>query len=196
MRKSANKRPVKIAKTQKGPNILYFVGYGPILYSCDFCGVHACYPLFKDYPQVIYRWGMERALLRLEVQVVLLCYRKNVLNSGNMIREGCGRSDSDIIHVDSDDCSLQCMFGDDFLVYIYSVGSISNYALQGTPARVLSNFGAGPISRSPSQVSVPQDEYLAICAALDAVQVPTNTAISFDRGSWTPVSAAFPLLSL
>src|ERR1700677_5171240 len=34
----------------------------------------------------------------------------------------------------------------------YSVGSISNPALQGTPARVLSNFGAGPISRSPSQV--------------------------------------------
>ena len=78
----------------------------------------------------------------------------------------------------------------------YSIGSISNPALQGTPARVLSNFGAEPILNTASQVSVPQDEYLAICAALERVNVPAASAISFDQGSWTPVSAAFPLLSL
>ena len=78
----------------------------------------------------------------------------------------------------------------------FSIGSISNPALQGTPARVLSTFGAESFSTTASQVSVPQDEYLAICAALEKVNVPAASAISFDQGSWTPVSAAFPLLSL
>src|ERR1700677_15301 len=116
MRKSANKRPVKIAKTQKGPNILYFVGYGPILYTCDFCGVHACYPLFKDYPQVIYGWGMESALLRFEVQVMVLRNCEDVFNSLYVIREGGGRSDSNVVHVDSDDRSFESVFCDDIFI--------------------------------------------------------------------------------
>src|ERR1700677_3776840 len=36
----------------------------------------------------------------------------------------------------------------------YSVGSISHPALQGTPARVLSNFGVDPVSTTASQVTV------------------------------------------
>jgi hypothetical protein len=48
--KTSNERPVKIAKAQKRSDILNFGGHRPIFYACNFYGVHACYPLFKDYP--------------------------------------------------------------------------------------------------------------------------------------------------
>jgi hypothetical protein len=61
MCKSPDKRPVKIAKPEKRAYVLYSSGYRPILDSCDFYGVHACHPLFNDYPQVINAGGVECA---------------------------------------------------------------------------------------------------------------------------------------
>ena len=80
MGETPNERSVKVAKAQKGSDILYFGGRWPIFDARNFRGVHACYPLFKDYPQVIYRRGMERALLWFEVQVVILCHCENIFN--------------------------------------------------------------------------------------------------------------------
>jgi len=67
MGKSSNEGSLEIAEAQKGSDVLYFGGRWPIFNACNFGRVHACYPLFKDYPQVIYRRGMESALFRLEV---------------------------------------------------------------------------------------------------------------------------------
>jgi hypothetical protein len=60
---------VKIAKAQKRSDVLNFGGCRPIFDTCNFDGVHVCYPLFKDYPQVIHTWGMEGALLWFEIEV-------------------------------------------------------------------------------------------------------------------------------
>src|SRR6202453_1530158 len=116
MGKSPNERMVKIAKAQEGSDILYFGGRWPVFDACNFCGVHACHPLFKDYPQVIDRQGMECALLRFEVQVVILCNRKNIFNGCYMIRKGSGRSDGNIVHIDSNDRSSDCVLCDDIFV--------------------------------------------------------------------------------
>src|ERR1700677_2078563 len=116
MRESPNERSVEIAKAQKGSDILYFSGCWPVFDACNFCGVHACHPLFKDYPQVIDRLSMESALLRFEVQIVILCNRKNVFNGRYMIRKGSGCSDSNIVHVDSNDRSSDGVLCDDIFV--------------------------------------------------------------------------------
>src|SRR6202453_4139958 len=106
MGESPNKRSVKIAKPQKGANVLDFGGYGPVFNARNFGGVHACYPLFKDYPQVIDRRGMEGALLRFEVQVVILRNREDIFNGCYVVMDGSGHSYSNIVHVDSNNCSL------------------------------------------------------------------------------------------
>jgi hypothetical protein len=63
-----NGRSTKVvAEAQKGSDVLNFGGRRPIFNSCNFDGVHACYPLFKDYPQVIHLWGMEGAFFWFEV---------------------------------------------------------------------------------------------------------------------------------
>src|ERR1700677_1054200 len=116
MGESSNKRSVKIAKPQKGANVLDFGGYGPVFNARYFGGVHACYPLFKDYPQVIYGRGMERALLWLEVQVVILRYCEDIFNGINMIEKRGRRSDSYVVHVDSDDCSPYRVLRDDIFI--------------------------------------------------------------------------------
>ena len=46
---------------------LNFFGYLPVFDARNFYQVHASHPLFKDYPQVIDTWGVEDALLQLEV---------------------------------------------------------------------------------------------------------------------------------
>src|ERR1700677_3963278 len=116
MGETPNERPVKIAKAQKGSDILYFSGHWPVFDACNFCRVHVCYPLFKDYPQVIDRRGMEGALLRFEVKVVILRDCEDVFDSRDMIRERCGRSDGDIVHVNSNGCSPYSVFCDDIFV--------------------------------------------------------------------------------
>src|ERR1700677_4432005 len=116
MGESWDQRSVKMAKGEEAPHSLDFGGCGPIFNARDLCRVHACYPLFKDYPQVIYRRGMESALLRFEVQVVILRHCENVLDGVNMIRKGGGRSDSYVVHVDSNDCSLYRVLRDDIFI--------------------------------------------------------------------------------
>ena len=59
---------------------------------------------------------MERALLRFEVQVVMLRHCEDIFNGINMIGKGGGRSDSYVVHVDSYDSSPYCVFRDDILV--------------------------------------------------------------------------------
>ena len=86
MRESSDKRSVEIAKSQKRANVFDFGGYGPVFNACNFGGIHACYPLF-DYPQVIDRRGMEGALLRFEVQIMFLCYCKDVFDGSYVVRE-------------------------------------------------------------------------------------------------------------
>ena len=105
MGKTSNEGPVKIAKTQEGANVFDFGGNRPIFDARNFRGVHACHPLFKDYPQVIDRRGMERALFWFEIKVVILRDCEDIFNSRDVIREGSGRSDSDIVHVNSNSCS-------------------------------------------------------------------------------------------
>src|ERR1700677_4641793 len=116
MGETPNERPVKVAKAQKGSNILYFGGRWPVFYSCNFRGIHACYPLFKDYPQVIYGRGMESALLRFEVQVVVLRHCEDVFNGVNMVGKRSGRSDGNIVHVDSNDRSPYRVLCDDIFI--------------------------------------------------------------------------------
>src|ERR1700677_3570307 len=115
---TSNKWSVKIAKSQKGADVLDFSGYGPIFNARNFGWVHACHPLFKDYPQVIDGRGMEHALLRFEVKVMILRDREDIFNGGNMIREGGGRSYGNIVHIDSNDGPLESVLCDDILVYL------------------------------------------------------------------------------
>src|SRR6266702_5892813 len=44
--------------------------YWPHVHACNFCRVHTCHPLFKDYPQVIHGQGMEETFFWFEVKVV------------------------------------------------------------------------------------------------------------------------------
>jgi hypothetical protein len=67
MCKSLDEWSVKVTKAQKRSDVLNFSGHRPVFYACDFYGVHVCYPLFKDYPQVIHVRGMESTLLWFEV---------------------------------------------------------------------------------------------------------------------------------
>ena len=116
MGKTSNKGPVKVAKPQEGANIFDFGGDRPIFDTRNFCGVHACHPLFKDYPQVIDRRGMERALFGLEIKVVVLRDHEDIFNSRYVIREGSGRSDGDIVHINSNGSPPNGVFCDDIFV--------------------------------------------------------------------------------
>src|ERR1700677_3397006 len=118
MGESPNKRSVKIAKPQKGTNFFDFGGVGPVFNARNFGGVHACHPLFKDYPQVIDGRGMERSLFRFEIEVMSLRDRKDIFSGGNVIREGGGRSYGNIVHIDSDDGPLEGVLCDDIFVYL------------------------------------------------------------------------------
>jgi hypothetical protein len=62
-----NEWSVKVAKAQKRSDVLNFGGHRPVFDTRNFDRVHAHYPLFKDYPQVIHMWGMESALLWFEI---------------------------------------------------------------------------------------------------------------------------------
>jgi hypothetical protein len=73
MCESSDEWSIKVAKAQKRSDVLNFGGRRPIFDTRDFDGVHARYPLFKDYPQVIHTWGMEGTFLRLEVKVQSFC---------------------------------------------------------------------------------------------------------------------------
>ena len=59
---------------------------------------------------------MERALLWFEVQVMILRHSEDIFNGINMIGKGGGRSDSYIVHIDSNDCSPYRVLCDDIFV--------------------------------------------------------------------------------
>src|SRR6266702_2390543 len=101
MGKAFNKRAVKIEKAYCP---LYFgdvFGYWPLVYARNFYWVHACHPLFKDYPQVIHGRRMEGAFLGFKVEVVVECYLENILN-GRCVSVHIGsRRNPNIVHIDS-----------------------------------------------------------------------------------------------
>jgi hypothetical protein len=51
-------------------DILNFDWCWPIFNACDFYRVHACHPLFNDYPQLIDTWCVKEAFLWFEVEVM------------------------------------------------------------------------------------------------------------------------------
>ncbi len=60
-------------KIEKAHCPLYFgdiFGRWPCVYAHNFYRVHACHPLFKDYPQVIHGGRMEEAFFWFEVEIV------------------------------------------------------------------------------------------------------------------------------
>src|ERR1700761_2154808 len=98
---SPDESAVEIAKTEERTDVLNFVWRGPVPYGRNFDGVHACHPLFKDYPQVIDTGCVENALFRFEVEIVIGCKLKYVGDSGSMIGIVGAGSYGDIIHVDA-----------------------------------------------------------------------------------------------
>src|SRR6266702_5598495 len=92
-----------VVKIEKAHRFLYFGDIcwcGPHVDTCDFYWVHACHPLFKDYPQVIHGWHMEKAFLGFEIEVVFFCHVKNILNGSNMSCHIGPCGNADVIHVD------------------------------------------------------------------------------------------------
>src|SRR6266702_5968572 len=90
---------IKIVEPYK---FLYFhdvFRYWPSVNSSNFYWVHACHPLFKDYPQVIHRWHMERALLWFEVQVMFFCDTKDILHHCYMICHVSPCCDTNIVQI-------------------------------------------------------------------------------------------------
>ncbi len=101
MGEAFNERAVKIEEAHCP---LYFgdgFGYRPRVYARNFYWVHACHPLFKDYPQVIHGRRMESAFLGFEVEVVIECYLENILNGRYMSFHISLRCNTDVIHINS-----------------------------------------------------------------------------------------------
>src|ERR1700744_2584351 len=99
--KTANEESVKVAEAQKGAHVTYFRGCGPVLDTCDFYRVHASYPLFKDFPQVIHSQLVEHALLELEVEVVLHSDCEDRGDGVDVVleRSRFARSNADVVHI-------------------------------------------------------------------------------------------------
>src|SRR6266702_5116636 len=94
-----------VVKVKKSHHLPYFCDVGwcqPHINSCDLYQVHACHPLFKDYPQVIHRWCMEEAFLRFEIEIMFICDTKNVLNCCDVTSHICSCSDTNVVHIDVD----------------------------------------------------------------------------------------------
>src|ERR1700761_3533572 len=82
-------------------DVLDLVRHGPIFYSCDFDGIHASHPLFKDYPQVINAWGMEDAFFQLEIEIMFGSESKDITNGSCMPVDSGTGSNGYIIHVNA-----------------------------------------------------------------------------------------------
>ena len=112
MRESSDEGSVEVAKTQKRADILNFGWPWPISYPLYFYGVHACHPLFNDYPQIIYSRRMEDAFLWLEKQVIShrqLQYFRYTFDV--VVQIGAG-GDRDVVHVLAHLCSQWFPFVD------------------------------------------------------------------------------------
>src|SRR6266702_5236457 len=99
MGKAFNEQAIKIEKAYCPSYFCDIFGRWPCVYACDFYWVHACHPLFKDYPQVIHGRHMECALLGFEVEVMIECYLENVSNCCHVSSHIGTCRDADIVHV-------------------------------------------------------------------------------------------------
>src|SRR6266702_2468393 len=100
-------------KIEKAYCPLYFCdvfGCWPRVYACDFYRVHACHPLFKDYPQVIHGRCMECTFLWFEVKVVVECALENGPDRGYMSGHVGACRNADVIHVYSYSGSPEFVF--------------------------------------------------------------------------------------
>src|SRR6266702_2602337 len=90
---------VKIEETYCPSYFRDIFGCWPCVYTRDFYWVHACHPLFKDYPQVIHGRRMERAFLRFEVEVVIECNLEDIVDCCYMSFYVGACRNADVIHV-------------------------------------------------------------------------------------------------
>src|SRR6266702_3579070 len=90
---------VKIEETYCPSYFRDIFGCWPCVYTRDFYWVHACHPLFKDYPQVIHGRRMERAFLRFEVKVMVECDLENVSDRCYMSGHVGACCNANVVHV-------------------------------------------------------------------------------------------------
>src|SRR6266702_1914603 len=108
-----NERAVKIEKAYCPSHFCDVFGCWPRVYARDFYWVHACHPLFKDYPQVIHGRRMECAFLRFEVKVMIKGYLEDVLNGRYVSCHISSCCNTNVVHVNSYSGSPEFMFEDD-----------------------------------------------------------------------------------
>src|SRR6266702_5725421 len=99
MGEAFDERAVKIEKAYCPSYFGDVFGCWPCGYASNFYLVHTCHPLLKDYPQVIHRWNMERALLWFEVQVMFFCDTKDILHHCYMICHVSPCCDTNIVQI-------------------------------------------------------------------------------------------------
>src|SRR6266702_3468321 len=119
---SFNKRLVEIEKSHCPSYFHDIHGRGPFVNSGNFDGVHACHPLFKDYPQVIHRWHMEKAFFGFEEEVMLLSDLENIPDCGDVVLHVGACCNTNIVHVYTDRGSSYFMLKDDFLIDVVHHG--------------------------------------------------------------------------
>src|SRR6266702_1017291 len=122
MCESLDEGAVKIEKAHCSSYFCDVLWHLPSFDPSNFYGVHACHPLFKDYPQVIHGWHMEQALLRFEVEVMLHRDLKNILYCRDMVRHIGTHCHTNIIHVYTDRSSTWFVLKDDVPVDVIHHG--------------------------------------------------------------------------
>src|SRR6266702_406033 len=113
---------VKIKESYYFPHFHDVFGCWPCVNSHNFYWVHACHPLFKNYPQVIYGWCMECAFLWFEIQVMFLHNVKDITHHSHMILLICSCGDPNVIHIHVNHHSQWFMFGDGVVVDVVHHG--------------------------------------------------------------------------
>src|SRR6266702_2073013 len=122
MCKSLDEGTVEIKKTYGPPYFRDIFGRGPSVDSCHFYRVHACHPLFKDYPQVIHGWRMEEAFFQFEVYVVVFGNLEYVLYCGYMVGHVSTCCDANVVHVYVNRGALEFVFENDITVDVVHHG--------------------------------------------------------------------------
>ena len=105
MSESSDKGSVEVAETQKRADVLNFGWPRPVSYPLYFYWVHACHPLFNDYPQIIHLWRMEDTLFWFEEQVVPHCKLQYFHYAFDVVVKVGAGGDCHIIHVFANICS-------------------------------------------------------------------------------------------
>ncbi len=115
MGKAFDEGVVKIEKAYCPSYFGDIFGCWPCVYARDFYRVHACHPLFKDYPQVIHGRRMERAFLQLKVEVMVERNLKYVTNGCYVSFDISTCCNADVVHVYSYSSPLKFVFEDGVL---------------------------------------------------------------------------------